>query len=329
MLQALASFYNNRCLQTHQKEDSDMCILYSTEAVFVASHSDRVYQDTVQGFYLLTSYLINRLRFFNQPSDAQHCIEYLRYLEPQPLEAIGVPSNQVKVYLLLALASQVALGIGDAAPKINEMMGRFRDFLSSNIPPQLLEMAVSALASGMNSYFLHSPPSEYLDTLIDLLRDANKRLGSHYPERPGQLAQQLYLRFSQTHSSDDYEEAMALLDKIITSDPDKDCPKPDAANALYFSAVLAAERARTYCTPECIEEAIFRSRKFLRIRSADDSWRRAVTEILASLTKVRSGYLGTTRKGLQEALSPDPEVTSFPHLVASLRASRTIFKTNW
>ena len=306
-----------------------MSILYSTEAVFVASHSDRVYQDTVQGLYLLASYLINRLQLFNQPSDAQHCIEYLRYLESQPLEAVGVSSDQVKVYLLVVLACQVALGIGDAAQKINEMTDRFRDSLASNIPQPLLERAVSALARGMNSYFLHSPPSGYGEIFIDLLREVNRRLGPHYLKGLVVLANQLDRRFRQMHSIDDYEEAMALLDKIITSDLDKDCPGPDAANALYSSVRLAAERALIYRTPECIEEAIFRSRKFLRIISAADCRRRTVTGVLENLMGVRSGYLGTTREGLQEALPPDPEVTSFPHLVASLRASRTIFNTNW
>ena len=110
-----------------------MSILYGTEAVFAASHSDRVNQDTIHGFHLLASLLLNRLGLFKQPSDAQHCIEYFCYLESLPLEAFGVPSDQVNAYLLVALASQVKLGIGDAARNMDEMMVRCRDLLVSNI----------------------------------------------------------------------------------------------------------------------------------------------------------------------------------------------------
>ena len=112
-LQVLASLYNNRCSQSGQKEDLNRSILYSTEAVFVASYSDTVDEDTVRCFYFLAIALRNRLLQFKQSSDAQPCIEYFRYLESQLLEPCGISSDQVRVYLLAALASQVMLGIGD------------------------------------------------------------------------------------------------------------------------------------------------------------------------------------------------------------------------
>jgi hypothetical protein len=109
LLQVLAGLYHYRYPQSGQKEDLDMSTHYSTEAVFAASHSESVDQDTVQAFYLLAIQLVVRLRLFHQPGDSKHCIEYLRCLESQPLEEIGVPSDGVKVSLLVALASQVEL----------------------------------------------------------------------------------------------------------------------------------------------------------------------------------------------------------------------------
>ena len=111
----------------------------------------------------------------------------------------------------------------------------------------------------------------------------------------------------------DYEEAMALFDKIITSEPNIDCPGPHAADALYFSAMLAADRANIYENPEYFEEAIYRHR---RIPSTDNFWRSSITQFLAGLIKWRPSHFGITGEGLPEARSLDPEVTSFGHLFA-------------
>jgi len=306
-----------------------MSILYSTEAVFVASHSDRVDQDTVQGFYFLAILLLNRLQLFNQPSDAQQCIEYFRYLESQPLGVFGVSLDEVNVYLLMALASQVELGIGNAARNIDEMMARFRDLLAANIPQPLLKLTIKVLFGAMNEYSLHSRASEYLEILIDHLREADRRLGSYDPFVAEQLALHLCRRFREMYSIDDYKEAMALFDKIITSEPNIDCPGRHASTALFFSASLAAERAAIYKKPEYLEEAIYCHRRCLRAPFPNDFGRSLTTQELASLIKRRSSHFGITAEGLLEACSPDPGVTSFRHLVASLRARYTIGKTDW
>jgi len=106
-----------------------MSILCGTEAVFVTSYSDRAHQDTAWGFYLLASGLLTHLWLFEQPSDAQRCIEYFRYLEFQPPKAFSFLSGQVKVYLLWALAFQARLGFGDVARIINEIISIWGKFL--------------------------------------------------------------------------------------------------------------------------------------------------------------------------------------------------------
>jgi len=328
-LQVLANLYSNRFPQSGQNEGIDMSILYGTEAVFVASHSDRAYQHTVQGFYLLAVRLMTRLWVFKKPSDVRHCIEYFRYLESETLEGLGASSDEVKVLLLVALASQVELGIGDAARNIDEMMVRCRDLLASNIPQPLTKLAIAALVSANDVYSNHSPASEYSDILIDRLREANRRLGSHDPYVAKQLALHLSRRFGKLYSIDDYKEAMALFYKVITSGPNRDCPGPTAVSALYFSAILAAERADVYENPEYLEEAIHCHRKFLRLPSTNDFQRSTITRGLANLTRRRSSHFGITEEGLKEAHSPDLEVASFSHLVASLRTRCTIDKTSW
>jgi len=192
-----------------------MATLYNTEAVLLASHSHRVGQDTVQGFHRLASSLMNRLGLFGQPSEAQYCIEYFRYLESLPLEAFGVSSDAVKIQLLSALASRVHLCIGDAARNIQEMAVRCRHLLASNIPQPMLKLAVTDLISSSEVYQRQPLVWEYMDQVIECLREANSR---HYsPEFADHLAVLLSIRFQGTGSIGDPEEAMALFDKIITN----------------------------------------------------------------------------------------------------------------
>jgi len=112
-LRSLASLYNSCCFKQHQpeKEDIDMSILYSAEAVFATSHSDRANQDTVEAFYFLAIWYRNCLLQFKQPSDTKYCIEYFCYLKSLPLEEFGLPSDNPRVCLLEALAIQALQGM--------------------------------------------------------------------------------------------------------------------------------------------------------------------------------------------------------------------------
>jgi len=299
-----------------------MSTLYHTEAVLLASHSHRVGQDTVQGFYHLATSLMNRLGLFGQPSDAQYCIEYFRYLESLPLEASGVSSDAVKIQLLSVLASRVKLRIGDAARNIQEMAVRCRNLLASNIPQSMLKLAITDLIRSSGVYQMQPLVWEYIDQVIECVREANTR---HYsPKFADHLAVLLTIRFEGTGSIDDHDEAMALFDKIITN---RDSPAPYVTRARFHSASLAYDRYHKYGTQEWVEEAIYRHREFLRTPPTDVDWRRSlITDNLAGLMAIRARNLGVTEEGLPEALSPDAEVTP---LIASLRARSTTDKTTW
>jgi len=330
-LRVLAGLYNDRCIISRQKADIDMSTLYNTEAVLIASHSHRVGQDTVQGFRWLASSLMNRLELFGQRSDARYCIEYFRYLESLPLEAFGVSSDAVKIQLLSVLASRVKLRIGDAARNIQEMAVRCRHFLVSNIPQPILKSAITCLIRSIEVYDVDPLARESMDQVIECLREANSR--HYYPEFADHLAVLLSIRFGGTGSIDDYEEAMALFDKIITSESEsnRDSPAPYGTRARFHSASLSRDRFHKYGTPKCVEEAIYRHRELLRTLPTDDvDWHRSeMTSSLAALIAIRARDLGVTEEGLPDALSPDAEVTSFPHLIASLRARSTTDETIW
>ena len=147
---------------------------------------------------------------------------YSRYLESQPLEAFGVPSEGIKISLLVALASQVVLGVGGAARNMDEMMSHYRDLLASNIPQPPLKLAVTALIMANCAYSAHSLTWEYQEMLINYLRVASRCLGSQDVDVALQLAIYLACHLEETGSPDDYEEVMALFDKIITSEPNRE-----------------------------------------------------------------------------------------------------------
>jgi len=303
-----------------------MSLLYNTEAVLLASHSHRVGQDTVQAFYHLASSLKNRLRLFGQPSEAQYCIEYFHYLKSLPLDTFGVSSDAVKIKLLSALASQVELCIGDGAQNIQEMAVCCRHFLASNIPQPMLKLAITDLTRSIQVYQGQPLVWECMDQVIECLREANSH---HYsPEFAKHLAVLLSICFQGFGSIDGYEEAMALLDKIITN---RDSPAHWVTHARFHSCSLSCERARMYEAPARLEEAIYRHGEFLRTLPTDDDdcYRSEITRNLAVLMAIHTNILGVTEEGLPEALSPDAEVTSFPHLIASLRARSTTDKTIW
>ena len=59
------------------------------------------------------------LDHFNRTGDAQYCAGHFRYPQYQPLEKFGVLRNEVKVFFVQALGSQVVLVIGNAFQNID------------------------------------------------------------------------------------------------------------------------------------------------------------------------------------------------------------------
>jgi len=227
------------------------------------------------------------------------------------VDGFSVSSDKVKVYLLQALAAYVELGIGDAVWNIDKMMICFCDLLASNIPQPLLHLAITALVGTYHVYSNHLPTLEYLEILINCLREVNRHLVSHDPYVAMQLALHLSKCFREMNSMHDYKEAMAFFDKVITSKSNRDCPGPLAAGALFFSVIITVERVGKYRNPEYLEEAIHSHCKFLRIPSTNHYNRSIITWGLANLMRACSSHFGITGEGHPEPRSPGPAVTSF------------------
>ena len=325
----LACSYDDRYEQSDRKEDLDSAIFYLTQAVFVSRPSSaEVGINFVQSFFLLANALLQRSKDFDQHSDAQYCAEYFRYLQSQPLQEF-YRCDHITASLVEALASQMNADMDDGVRYIDEMTDHCLELLASDVPQSHLLRATRALASAKCTGLGQSSALEVSNKMIECLREANRRLDSR--ELTLNFASCLVGRFVITNAMNDYEEAMAIFDKMISSESNGNHPGPYLEDASYASAVLTWHRARIYGIPEDHEEAIHRCRLFLRMSSTNAYRHRTATERLAGMMRVRSTTFGVT-EGPQEAQSGDTEVTDVPSFsspVASLLAKSTAGKTNW
>ena len=332
LVDKLGCLYHDRYEQSEQKEDLDRAALHFTQMVLVSCLSrDIDGHKIIRAFFCLALLLLERADHFYQPSDAQYCAEYFRCLQSQPLalEAFGIPSYQTRALLVNALASQVNMGIGDAVKYIDEMADHCRELLAPDVPQSDLSMGAMALASVNYINPEQSSELEVLDKVIKCLREANRRIDSR--ELALNFANDLTSRFAATHAIDDYKEAMAIFDKIISSESIGSCPGSYLEDAAYSSVYLACRRDLIYRNPEHLEEVAGRCRSFLKIISTDDPRRRTIAGILSLIMKSRSTSFGVTEDS-QETQSDDAKVTdcpSFSGLVASLLAKSTAGKTHW
>ncbi|KAF8495458.1 CHAT domain-containing protein [Russula emetica] len=150
-------------------------------------------------------------------------------------------------------------------------------------------------------------PQSSSDRVIRSLREG-------LPTRPRDaslaLASALLTRFVfETHSTDDCEEGIAILDKLIASIPPEDNADQYRARAAEMIALLALARSIIYSDPGHSEEAILRCRAALSFSSLDDQLRVVLTQALAIHAEQRFKYFGIV-DGLQEAITLVPEIVN-------------------
>jgi CHAT domain-containing protein/tetratricopeptide (TPR) repeat protein len=281
------------------KEDLDKSILHYTEAIFLppAAHS----LNLVQLICRLALALIYRSKRFDQPEDIKFSVEYLRYLRGLPLDSFDVPSDIVTTSLIEALATQVRLNAGDGTRDIKEMVVLCRVLLTSNKSADFpvgaflsLDQAVGVVTRGW--------PIQLLDEVIECLRDAVKVCPPGSYSVLFALAHQLFTRFTESHSNDDFEESTALLESILDSNWPGECPDSIRDLALALAAVLAVSRSTFLENPEYSEVTISRLRTLLSSSSVDEHLRVQVADVLAMQARGRFNQYSLT-EDLEEANS--------------------------
>jgi hypothetical protein len=299
------------------KEDLDKSILHYTDAIFLppAAHS----LNLVQLFFLLTSALICRSKRFDQPEDIKFSVEYLRYLQGLPLDSFDVPSDIVTTSLIKALATQVRLDAGDGTRNIKEMVVLCRVLLTSNKSlNKSADFPIGAFLSlnqAVGIEVTRGFPIQLLDEVIECLRDAVKVCPPGSYSVLLALAHQLFTRFTESHSNDDYQESTALLESILDPNRPGECPDSIRDQALALAAALAVFRSTFFENPEYSEVTISRLRTLLSSSSIDKHLRLRVAHVLAMQARGRFNQYSLA-EDLEDANSYTHKLLTFHPLKA-------------
>ncbi|KAH9173087.1 CHAT domain-containing protein [Lactarius sanguifluus] len=293
----LAGLLSSRFIHSDEKEDLDECIVYLTEAILLPHlPSDPPGDSIVRMLFDLASVLLSRSQESEQPEDVQSSVIYFRYLRDhfKSIETFDIPRSEFATYLVVTLAHQVELGIGDAMRDIEEMTVLCRELLSSDITKDYPMEAIMPFSGAVITEFdkknAKEPPQEVIEVLrLATIPQPDLDLVSFA------LARCLCTRFQMTFAIDDYEEVMPLLDRIITSRS-----PGDSLNAMQDKAIwmiVSLVLARTTTNPNRkIWRTQFTIPYRLRYHQNSESYERSGFE-----------YFGVTGS-LAESHSADPNV---------------------
>ena len=306
---------------SQQKEDLDKSIVHGTEAIFLrlppVSH-DGVTFNIVQLLFHLSRTLLERSQKFEKLEDVKYSIEYLRFLQRLPLESSKV-RHDITTSLIRALAIQVRLNAGDGTRNIKEIVALCRKLLTSNTLTDFPVSSFGFLNQSVNFEVVRGQPIHFLDEVIECLRDAVKVCppDSYYVFYA--LAKQLCNRFLTNCSNDDYEEASALLERILDPNQPGGCPDSMRALASPLATLLVHARSAIFQNPEHFEVAISRLRTELDSSAGDEGLRLQLTESLALQTNLRF-----RQYGLAESLE---EADTFASQLVDISSSESLEKS--
>ena len=326
---AILSTQANLHLQRYKLSDDDRdlnkSILQFTHAILFPFHLSTKQPEgpnPVATFFSLSEALFYRSLKHGQLEDVVYCVKCLHYLRDQLLGTSGVTRNEVTALLIQVLAIQVELEPGNAIHGVEEISVLCRPLLSSDLPEEVLSDVFASFALAVDTRLVDSwnQPSQ---EVVNCLREAHMRLPDLY-NISDVLCRYSTLRFIKTKSNDDYENAMAFLEKGLG--PNSSTDRRFMELSLGQAAELAKIRFYYYGNPEYLEEAILRYRNFLGSANLDDAERSASIQTLERLERTRFDELGVTA-GLPEAHSNESgaiDLPPFSHLIASLAESNAV-----
>ncbi|KAN0134178.1 hypothetical protein V8E53_007950 [Lactarius tabidus] len=244
---------------SQEKEDLDKSIVHSTEAILLppVSRDGNLLSNVFELFFHLAFALIERSEEFEQSEGIQHSIEYLRYLRRFRLDSTTVTRPVVTTSLIRALNIQVILDSGNGARDIKEMVLLCNEILLSGKSAADDTVAFLYLSKAASEEFNRGLPTEMLDEVIECLRDAVNVCPPGSYKVIYNLAWILGMRFLKTPSNEVYEEANALLERILEPGG---CPDSFRVSPSSLSVILAQARSILFAEPEYSEVAHSRLR---------------------------------------------------------------------
>ena len=286
-VQDLVDLRYGRYEQSHDKEDLDKSIVHCTEAILLLPVSRDVpySKNAFRLLFRLAQSLLERSREFNQLEDIKYAIKYLQYLRGLPVHSIHVPRIDLTAYLILGLTEAIRVE-SDGTHNIDEMLILFREFLAFDLSAGFPEEVFLFLNVAVNAEYRRGHV-ESLEAVIECLRDAVKICPPDSLLVLFSLAIVLHIRFMESHSNDDYEESMALFERVKDTSQPGECPDFIRNSASPHAAFLAFDRTTFFKNPEYSEATISRLRIELG-SSVDTRDRVRLADNLASLVNDRS-----------------------------------------
>jgi CHAT domain-containing protein len=314
-----------RYILSRQHDDLKGSILGFTEAIHLPHpcYPHLMCLNVAEIFFYLTIAIFYRAEQSRLPEDVKYCIMYLRYLRGQWHEVPIHAPFTVAGTLLSALAVHVELQPENVDQDIEEMVGLCMEILNSDISTDTLIHLVMALVRAVRVH-LREPsdgkvPSE---KVIGCLRKAIDHLPlPHLHEVSLALVRCLLKRFLATALKDDYEEGMAILDKVIMFRPLGDSLRLYQSTSMRLATTFSLARFGMDWKPEDLEKAIHRHRIWLDRMPVDDPDRSMIMECLSHLQGLRFGNFRVTadsEAALSSTFEPDILHPSFRDLAASL-----------
>ena len=261
MALALALEQFKRFKLSNQREDIDGAIVHLTESIHLLPLSSRLHDPgTLKTLSYFARELLSRSEVTKQPEDLVSTTKFLVHLRDQPHEITSASRHRVTELLVHILALQVALEAGNVMQNIREMAVLSRELLTLDI--ETTTYLIRLIHEVVRSKLSANDPDQPLDELIEFLRAARKQTPDLLEGRIA-LAKSLCVRYGMTSMNDDYDEAISILDEIITYRSPGNSQDESVTEAQGLATALATwlamARSDDYPTPENLEEAIYRT----------------------------------------------------------------------
>ena len=279
---------------SQEKEDLDKTISHCVEGLLLppVSREGHLINNILELRFVLARSLLERCETFEQPEGVKDSIEHFRFIRRFPLDSFSIPRSAVTTSLIRALGAQVMWGAGNETRNIKEMKEMVElcnELVSNELDPEHFPTAAfQSLRAAASTQLYRGLPTQLLDEVIACLRHAVKVCSSDSLDVVSfALAFTLSMRFMKTHSIGDYEEVMALSEKILDPNGPGGCPEDLRSLTSSLTTTLAHIRSVIFQQPEYLEVAISRLRAVVSSPSIGEGLRLQFAANLADRTRAR------------------------------------------
>ena len=318
LLCQLVGLRTQRFRFSRHKKDLDRAIIHSTEAILLSPRSQKI----VFALFSLATTLLSRFSFLRQPDDIKSSIKYFRFLRinfhsldsetfDQPDDSGDLASN-----LFHALAFNLVLTPGDMVRDLEEMVTLIPEVITANILTDHQKLAIEAFGDLVpaTKMFCRKDTQQVADRAIQVLRDATVRNPDLNISHT--LATCLAARFEITRVMNDYEEAIATADKIVSTPTLENSLTTIQRGSMMLIKALLVSRSNSFSRPEYLDDAIQRIRSLLPCLPDED--RNALAAVLNDFKRQRFNFSSITGTSGRTLHNPHSDILIQGQLVQTV-----------